>query len=222
MLNETVKTPTSAPESETPPRISRIILWCSISSGVIIIMTRALLWIIIHFVTPFYILPLVAAELLIFLTCFVYSSGYLIRKRKTMRLKAGVPFLIQVFALMVTFFLPLDSWITDLDFRLNLTKREEVVRMVGTGELKPNISYNDELIYLPAGYRYLSRGGGEIMVEQQKGGYRIFFFTYRGILDNFSGFMYRPDDSPPQNDDFTSDWIQIVKLRDHWYFVASN
>ena len=49
----------------------------------------------------------------------------------------------------------------------------------------------------------------------------IFFFTFRGILDNFSGFIYRSDDNPPLNGDFSGDFVEMKKLRSHWFWAAS-
>jgi hypothetical protein len=38
-----------------------------------------------------------------------------------------------------------------------------------------------------------------------------FFFTYRGILDNFSGFVYSPNDKRPWKNDFDGNFKEIKR-----------
>jgi hypothetical protein len=106
-----------------------------------------------------------------------------------------------------------------LDFKLNKKAREEVVQMIRNSSLKPNVPHSSSLIQLPEKYHRLSKGGGEIVIE--KNGNLILFFTYRGILDNFSGFVYSPNDKKPSQRDFDGDFKQVEKLDKNWYFVGS-
>jgi hypothetical protein len=47
------------------------------------------------------------------------------------------------------------------------------------------------------------------------------FFTYRGILDNFSGFVYTPNDQTPSKNAFEGDFKKIEKMDKNWYFIGS-
>jgi hypothetical protein len=108
-----------------------------------------------------------------------------------------------------------------MDFKMNKSEREEVIKMVENGSLKPNVSHDSLLIHLPKEYEHLSKGGGEIIVEKTGGSYTIFFFTYRGILDNFSGFVYSPNDKRPSKNDFGGDFKEIKRYCENWYWVGS-
>ncbi|MEK1832858.1 hypothetical protein AAAC51_39785 [Priestia megaterium] len=57
----------------------------------------------------------------------------------------------------------------------------------------------------------MSKGGGDIVVETKGKAKSILFFTYRGMLDNFSGFVYNPNDNKPSKSDFNGDFKQIKK-----------
>jgi hypothetical protein len=67
----------------------------------------------------------------------------------------------------------------------------------------------------------LSKGGGDIVVETKGKAKSILFFTYRGMLDNFSGFVYNPNDNKPSKSDFNGDFEQIKKVHKNWYYVSS-
>ena len=82
----------------------------------------------------------------------------------------------------------------DLDFKMHKTDREEVVSMVKGGKLKYNVPDSPSLIQLPKPYDHLSKGGGEVIAVKTGDSFTILFFTYRGMLDNFSGFVYTPND----------------------------
>ncbi|MNR19056.1 hypothetical protein D3C85_1358200 [compost metagenome] len=55
---------------------------------------------------------------------------------------------------------------------------------------------------------------------QEHGG-DVFFFTFRGILDNFSGFIYSSSDQEPQQEDFGGDFKEIKRIDNNWYWVSS-
>jgi hypothetical protein len=45
--------------------------------------------------------------------------------------------------------------------------------------------------------------------------------TFRGILDNFSGFMYRFNDTAPRDGVFTGEFLEIKRLSKNWYWTAT-
>lgn len=45
------------------------------------------------------------------------------------------------------------------------------------------------------------------------------FFTYRGVLDNYSGFVYDPDKNA--FGELSKEYFEVVKLSDSWYYCAS-
>lgn len=175
-------------------------------------------WDLIHLWTPFLHYPAVltiwgamAFSTLLSLICGVARLG-------KSRGRSLLPLLLNVGAFCAVWFVPIDSIMLDLNFRWNFDKRTEIVKRIEAGEFPIN---RNGLAQLPWGYRHLSRGGGEVIVARQGDTRIVFFFTYRGILDNFSGFFYRSDADPPNAADVGGDFKEIKKLRDHWYWAAS-
>jgi len=60
------------------------------------------------------------------------------------------------------------------------------------------------------------------MVERSRDATYILFFTYRGVLDNFSGFMYRSDNTLPAEGDFGGNWAEKKRIDQNWFWVASH
>ncbi len=131
------------------------------------------------------------------------------------------PFIIQLITILIWFFFPFDQVNLDMNFKIHQDKREEIAVKIESGILKPNVSYNSSLIHLPKEYNQLSKGGGDIVLETKGKKKSILFFTYRGMLDNFSGFVYAPNDQRPLKSDFDGDFKQIEKLHKNWYYVSS-
>lgn len=194
---------------------SKKLLQLSIISSVIVIFYMFFQWRIVDIITPFLMLPV----LLIVFGFFVYVS---VRAIITLfKNKEWKPIVIQVITFLLLFFIPFNQIVLDIDFKLNKSKREQVAKMIQSGELKPNVSYDASLIDLPKKYEHLSSGGGEIVVEKSGDGYNILFYTYRGILDNFSGFVYTPNGQKPSKKAFNGDFKEIDKMDKNWYFVVS-
>jgi hypothetical protein len=114
-----------------------------------------------------------------------------------------------------------DLWLRT-NFILRRGKREEVVRRIAGGELKPNVDYNPALIALPHALACTSFGGGQVIVTGPPPNQKILFFTFRGVLRNFSGFVYSPDDSTPADADFAEHFFEVQKFDAHWYYVSSS
>ncbi|MCM3729011.1 hypothetical protein M3226_25550 [Neobacillus cucumis] len=167
------------------------LLQLAIISSVIVILYMFFQWKIIDMITEFLMLPV----LLIVFGFFIFIT---IRAIITLfKNKNWKPLVIQVFTILLLIFIPFNQIILNLNFKWNKSEREQVANMVKNGELKPNVSYNSSLIHLPKEYTHLSSGGGDIVVEKSGKNYNILFFTYRGILDNFSGFVYTANDRKP-------------------------
>jgi len=78
-----------------------------------------------------------------------------------------------------------------------------------------------DLISLPGYDCVLSTGGCEVMVDHDGKKTFVLFFTFRGVLDRFSGFVYSPTDDPPAKTQFLGDGVQIDRLAPHWFWYAS-
>jgi hypothetical protein len=136
--------------------------------------------------------------------------------------KNWLPVAIQAVTILFLIFFPFTKVMLDLDFKMHKTAREKVVSMVESGKLKPNVPDSPSLIQLPKRYDQLSKGGGEVIAVRTGDHFTILFFTYRGMLDNFSGFVYSPNGQKSIEKDLEEDFIEIEKLAEHWYFVSSS
>ena len=110
----------------------------------------------------------------------------------------------------------------DIDFKIHKKAREEIVAKVYEGELKNNISYNSSLIALGSSYPTVSAGGNEIVVEEHDGKKYVFFFFNRGVVDNYSGYLYVPEGGDPQKygDLNESHSTQIIPYGGPWFWTS--
>lgn len=130
--------------------------------------------------------------------------------------------LIIVLVLFVTafFFLREDNKSLEEKFWNDLSKREEVVNLVKNKELISDISERPDLIKLPLKYRNLSEGGGEIIIENDQG-LSVLFYTFRGVVDNFAGFVYKENNMDITKEDFNcGNILDSKKLKDNWFWVS--
>lgn len=192
------------------------LLWLSILSCLLIIFLQFFQWNLIEIFTPF-LMPFVWLLVFgFFLGVFIVSIIWLFKK------KDWKPFGVQTFTILLLFLIPFNQIIIDIDFKENKSERNEVISKIKDGTFKPNVSYNSSLIHLPDEYEHLSKGGGDIVIEKQSESYSVLFFTFRGVLDGFSGFVYSPNDKKPQLGLFGGDFKEIVKIDENWYFVSSS
>jgi hypothetical protein len=100
--------------------------------------------------------------------------------------------------------------------------RGAVVERVLAGTLRPNVDYNSSLIRLPPGSPHVSMGGNEIVVEEHNGKKLVFFYTFRGILDNYAGFLFVPEGAEPlwYSDLGEPCCTQLEKYSDRWFWAS--
>ena len=49
---------------------------------------------------------------------------------------------------------------------------------------------------------------------------KLLFFKVRGVLDNFSGYVYSPDGIVPTNEDVQADIVELRKMDANWFYVS--
>ncbi|NHM32421.1 hypothetical protein [Neobacillus terrae] len=193
---------------------SRKLLILSIISSIFTILYEVYQWKLVDLLSPF-IAPFLWLFLFGFFAFVTFKSFKHLFKRKD-----WIPSIIQTVTLLVIIFFPFTKMTLDMDFKMNKHEREKVVEMVQNNKLKQE-DPESTLIQLPRQYKHLSKGEGEIVVEKAKNANYILFFTYRGILDNFSGFVYSSTGQKPSRNAFNGDFKEVEKLDKHWYFVGS-
>ncbi|VAW31223.1 hypothetical protein MNBD_CHLOROFLEXI01-2655 [hydrothermal vent metagenome] len=110
-----------------------------------------------------------------------------------------------------------DLWET-MRFQWRISHYEAVTQMVEAGELLPN---ENGIITLPERYRYLSADNGRIWLQSEGETTTLFFFAERNAPRNFSGYLYRSDNTPPQLGDFMGRWRYMTQKRPNWCFCIS-
>jgi hypothetical protein len=193
---------------------SRLLL-LSLISSLFVILVSLFQWDLVDIITEFLMLPIWLFVYAFFIIMTIWTLIHLFKKRKWQ------PFVIQLITISLWFFFPFNQVNLDLNFKIHQDKREEVATKIENGVIKPNVSDSPSLIQLPKKYTQLSKGGGDIVVETKGKAKSILFFTYRGMLDNFSGFVYNPNDNKPSKSDFNGDFEQIKKVHKNWYYVSS-
>ncbi len=162
--------------------------------------------------------PLVEGLQFVLLALVLASLFYLPFRAERGVKWAALPLAINLFTLIIVQLVPFaDLWET-ARFQLRLGHYEVVVAMVASGELAPGES---GVIYLPEPYRYLSTDNGRISIQTEADTTAIFFFNERNAPRNFSGYLYRSDNNPPQQGDFLGRWRYVEQIRPHWYFCIS-
>ena len=193
---------------------SRLLL-LSLISSLFVILVSLFQWDLVDIITEFLMLPIWLFVYAFFIIMTIWTLIHLFKKRKWQ------PFVIQLITILLWFLFPFNQVNLDFNFKIHQDKREEVATKIENGVIKPNVSDSPSLIQLPKKYTQLSKGGGDIVVETKGKAKSILFFTYRGMLDNFSGFVYNPNDNKPSKSDFNGDFKQIKKVHKNWYYVSS-
>jgi hypothetical protein len=215
--------PTSAELAEVREKpCSKALLVASCASGVVLFVS-IFRWTLVEYLTPF-LEPLF--EMVVgafFLAALIWSLVHLISAWRRGPVMSALPVLICLGTATIAVFVPFTALTTDFDLRFHYAARQAVVNDVLAGSYENRIESSGgrgDLIALPAHLSYLSSGGGEI-VRQRRDRTLILFFSFRGVLDSFSGFVYSSDDMPPKNDDFGGRFVEVSRLRKNWFWAAS-
>jgi hypothetical protein len=181
-------------------------------------------WTLVDLLTIFLEPLLEMAVGIVFLGVLTWSFYHFLRKRKTRGMRSGVPLLINACVLLIVVFVPFDAITTKVDFYANYGRRMKVVDDVLHGKMDKYVTQrgaDGDMIHLPVNYLGLSSGGGDIIKYRRDGQNLILFYSFRGILRSFSGFVYVTGNATPQNGDFGENFFEIEKLKPNWYWVAS-
>jgi uncharacterized membrane protein YhaH (DUF805 family) len=179
-------------------------------------------WVIQDIVSLF-LFPLLEGAAYLTLFAFLIWATHNAIKNKFKNITLIAPLLVGIATILLIIYFPYTTKWLGWDFNHKLSERERVVGMIKEGKLVPNVSHNPTLIHLPDSLGMLSLGGNDIVVTREEGDLHVFFFTFRGILDNYSGFMYSESGGDPEQPDFRGDTpIEAIKMADHWYYVAFN
>jgi len=191
------------------------LLILSLISSLLVILVSLFQWDLVDVITEFLMLPVWLVVYAFFITITVCTLIHLFKNKKWQ------PLAIQLIAIALWIYFPFDQVNLDLNFKIHQNKREEIAAKIENGIIKPNVPDSPSLVQLPKEYSGMSKGGGEVDLETKGKTKSILFFTYRGMLDNFSGFVYVPNDNRPLKSDFDGNFNEIEKVHKNWYYVSS-
>lgn len=141
----------------------------------------------------------------------------LLRANRWRRLKFYAPIAANVIVVVAAIFVPFtDLWLA-WDFKSHRKEREVVATAIFDGRIVPNYSHNPKLIALPGKHRDTSRGGGDVVLDYYNGSRSVYFFTFRGILGNSSGYLFMERDVPPSGGYI----VDVRKIAPHWYWIQT-
>jgi hypothetical protein len=98
-------------------------------------------------------------------------------------------------------------------------RRAEIVRAVTAGELAPAAN-EQQAVRLPSDYEDLS-AGGEIVVTRWNDELRVVFFTRRGVVDAWEGYVWS-DDCELDEDPLGGLLHEVRDLGECWFYARSN
>jgi len=111
-----------------------------------------------------------------------------------------------------------------IDWNINYNKRIEVITKVKSGELKPNVSWNDWVCELPFEYPIISNGGNDIGISKNEktNEYTISFWIFRNFFDSPSTYLIYSEDletlerlDKKVKNEPDNNW----KIKDNWYRI---
>jgi hypothetical protein len=193
--------------------------YCTVTAAAVVLMA-ALEWSIIDVITGFLLAPLQGLVWLLFLGGFAWAIAVRLRSTSPGSAKS-YPLLICVVGVALALFVPWTTLWLAANERVHRSDRERIVRQVQEGSIRPNVSYNRGLIALGPEAPDVSKGGNEIVVEEHNGQRYVFFYTFRGILDAYSGFLFVPNGADPRLFADAADRSTVVEQRSpNWFFIA--
>ena len=176
-------------------------------------------WDIVDFVTPFLLMPLIILCLVgaavTLLVCIIVFIVRLCKRGAKRRLLYSLLMLLTIGAFVMTNYINVDQVYENARFAI-LSKRFDAAaeEMLAEG-------YAEGWVKLPSKYAGLSRGGGEVHIVGEGESKAVMFYSFLGVLDNFSVYAYAPTSGKYMTLSHYTDWVQIIPMREGWYFCAS-
>ncbi len=161
-------------------------------------------------------LPLTLILFLFAIVLFIISVIYIFKYYKDTKVNSFLPLFLSIVLLFLLINRPFSPLFQTIEFSFNLDEREEVANQILNGEIQPSNERRD-LFQVPEHHNQSSLSQGKEVLKMDD---KLFFFKVRGILDNFSGYVFSPDGTAPTNEDVQADIIELRKMNTNWYYVS--
>jgi len=167
-----------------------------------------LIWIIViwvlltlfnYFYMPYFLLAFLWIGLIIsLLVVLAIQIVKLIKERRNVQSLLVQKVVVFTILFLLTYNLSFtNSIIEKADWKLFYNKRIEVVKMVKSGQLKPNVSWNNVVCELPYEFPVISNGGNDIVIGKNvaNGSTTVKFWIFRNFFDSPSSYFIYTEDS---------------------------
>jgi hypothetical protein len=192
----------------------------SMTASVVLITFAATQWWLVDVAGPMiFFLPFIYLTIVVF---FGASVVLAIAQLRRLGRRGGQPAIVCLIAGLTWWFVPFTWLWVKANYRLHRTDREEIVAKITAGTLQPNLPCCPSLIALGPHSPYVSTGGNEVMVEEHDGHKYVMFYTFRGILDNYSGFLFVPAGGDPAHfsDLNETNNTELIRFSDRWFWAS--
>lgn len=193
--------------------------FCAFVSGValLLVVLVAGQWLLVDLFTPFILFPVLGAVWLLYFTVLPLSAWIAFKSRKKAWI---VTFSFSSLCGLAAWFDPFTPLWLKAYFVQYEAERTQAVQAVYRDAL-PHAAHNPSVRILPSTGPILSMGGNEVIVEEHEGGTYVLFFTFRGILDNYAGYLFVPDGGESRMfGDLSKGATEIHQLKKNWFYVS--
>ena len=180
--------------NHTAPHSNSSCLTLSILASVALVALAATQWWLVEPLTPFGL----AFVWLMTVGAIAVAAIWSARRFRFRDWRTGVPLLICLLATLAWWFTPFTRFWVAANWKTHRQAREQVVAKVLDGSIRPNKPCCPGLIALGPEIATVSAGGNEIAVEEHAGRKYVFFYTFRGILDRYSGSLFVSSGGDPR------------------------
>jgi len=195
--------------------ISRTTLIISVLVLMILFLIKIFTWSLVDTLTVF-IFPLLLMFILWLTVVYIIFLLYkFIRSLKNGFNIRNISLGIVIILLISMYFIPVDAYSERIRFSTNYKQFNSVAALM----IEKDIEGTN--ILLPKEYQHLSRGGGEINIVGENDERIVMFYSFRGVLDNFTMYVYVPNERAYKNLEKYEDWKDIEKINDKWYVCVS-
>jgi len=182
-----------------------------------------------YFMLPYFVKPL--TWLLFCLTLFILSIGQIIKtikERKDLKLDRILNLSIILILLLFTFYnfnkIP-TSIMEKIDWKISYNKRNQIIKEVENGQLKPNTEMSNGICKLPFKFPIVSNGGNEIWIHESQNSHlkTIKFWISRGFFESPQTYFIYTNDKESKN--HYQELIENIpeynwKIEENWFRIT--
>ncbi|WP_438317034.1 hypothetical protein [Sporosarcina sp. FA9] len=165
------------------------------------------IWLFINI--PLYLIPFVGAILILI---FIIVDSL-----KNKQLKRNVfPLVLSFLLILLMINQSFSPLLRKAEFSFKLGDREDVATSILNGEIETT-NERGNLFRIPKGYGSSSLSDGKEVMKMND---KLLFFTKRGVLDDFSGYIFSPNGVEPRDEEVMAKIVKKQRMSKNWYYIA--